>query len=611
MWKPQSNKTKKANTKDTKNKEKSEIVKNEEVKKQSSKKSNSKEANAKATKIAFNILAIFCIMIFCISIVSKTFQNDTFYTIKLGQLMRENGIDYVDHYSWHENLPYMYPHWLYDIIVSLIYDFAGGFTGLYVSTIVLSIALGVLLYFTNKKISKNHIISFLITLGQMELMRSYVAARAQLVTFILFVLTILLIEKFLEKPKLRYAVGLVIIPIIIANVHSAVFPFYFILYLPYLGEYFVRVVLDAHIPHNLYQMWIKQRIKATNQKLKKASKEKVEKYQNALLKLNKELETSNKVFETDIIKQNDRRKKPYKIILERNDNVLKLLVIMIICLFTGLLTPIKDMPYMYTFKIMMGNTTKSISEHLPLTLIENIPILVTTGITLALAIFTKVKLRLRDIFFFGGLLLLALMTRRQVSMLVLFGGMVLARMISELVEKYDKNGTEEFMGYMTTIIGEALTILLVLIVSLGLYKDNVKGNYINISSYPVDASAWIKENLDYKNIKLFNDYNYGSYLMFEDIPVFIDSRCDLYTPEFNGTYNKEKKKFEGKDIFSDYINISTISTYYENKFKDYGITHVMLKVNSKLKMLLEKDSNYNEIYKDPYFIIYERLTEDN
>ena len=96
----------------------------------------------------------------------------------------------MDHFSWHENLPYMYPHWLYDVIISLIYDFCGGYTGIYISTIILSITMGILLYFTNKKISKNQVISFVITLGQMELMKAYIAARAQLVTYILFILQI-------------------------------------------------------------------------------------------------------------------------------------------------------------------------------------------------------------------------------------------------------------------------------------------------------------------------------------------------------------------------------------------------------------------------------------
>ena len=610
MWKPifiSNDKEKKSKDKDTSSKDKDINSKNKDSKDKKTKEKNDLNAkDNKYLKVAFNIIAIFCITIFCMSLVPKSFQNDTFYTIKTGQLIRENGIDYKDHFSWHENLPYMYPHWAYDVIISLIFDFAGGYTGLYISTIILSIILGVLLYFTNKKISKNQVVSFVITLGQMYMMKEYIAARAQLVTFILFVATILLIVKFLEKPKWWHTALLIIIPIIIANIHSAVFPFYFILYLPFLAEYAIAAILDMHIPHKVYQMWIKQRIKLVNNRLKKAKKEKVEKYQAILVKLNKILEKSNQIFETDLIKQNDRRKKPYKIIIEKNQNVLKLFVIMIICLFTGLLTPIKDMPYMYTFKIMQGNTTNSVSEHLPLTLIENIPVLVSLTITIALAIFTKVKLRLRDIFFLGGLTLLALKTRRQASMLILFGGMVLCSMLSYLVEMYDKKVTEEFMKYMTSIVGETLIVVFMLVLSYTLYKPISNNSYINKNSYPVEATEWIKENVDYKNEKIFNDYNYGSYLLLNDIPVFIDSRCDLYTPEFNGTYNKEEKKYEGRDIFSDYISISNITTWYDTKFEEYGIKYVMCKANSKLKMLISKDSNYIEVYKDSNFVIYER-----
>lgn len=98
-------------------------------------------------------------------------------------------------------------------------------------------------------------------------------------------------------------------------------------------------------------------------------------------------------------------------------------------------------------------------------------------------------------------------------------------------------------------------------------------------------------------MRIFNDYNYGSYLLFRDIPVFIDSRADLYSPEFN----------EGCHVFSDYLSIVGIATDYEKAFEKYGITHVMLYENSKLTMLLSKDDNYNLLYKDNYFVFFERL----
>ena len=56
-------------------------------------------------RIIFEILAIVLIAIFCISLTPKTLQNDTFYTIKIGEhIIQEKGIDMIDPFSWHENL---------------------------------------------------------------------------------------------------------------------------------------------------------------------------------------------------------------------------------------------------------------------------------------------------------------------------------------------------------------------------------------------------------------------------------------------------------------------------------------------------------------------------
>ena len=130
---------------------------------------------------------------------------------------------------------------------------------------VLSAILGITVYLVNKKLAKNQLFSFLITIGVMYVMKGYIAARAQLVTFILFVLTIYFIERFLETKKKRYAVGLIIIPTLIANLHTAVFPFYFILYLPYIAEYIIAILAETII----YRKFAVAKLKFKRRKKKK------------------------------------------------------------------------------------------------------------------------------------------------------------------------------------------------------------------------------------------------------------------------------------------------------------------------------------------------------
>ena len=75
----------------------------------------------------FKIIVMCCIILFAIKIAPKTLQNDTFYTLKIGEYIMQNGVSDLtkDMYSWH-NLPYTYPHWLYDLSMYLIYNYLGG-----------------------------------------------------------------------------------------------------------------------------------------------------------------------------------------------------------------------------------------------------------------------------------------------------------------------------------------------------------------------------------------------------------------------------------------------------------------------------------------------------
>lgn len=535
--------------------------------------------------IRFTIMAVVLIAIFCFAISPVTLQNDTFYTIKIGEHILQNGIDMKDPFSWHENLQYTYPHWLYDVVIYLVYSI-GGQVGIYISTIVLSIALGLTMYLVNTKLTKNNLTSFVLTIGAMYLLRNYIAARAQLATFILFILTVYFIEMFLETKKKKYAVGLIIIPIIIANVHLAVFPFYFVLYLPYIAEYMIYILSNTEI------ILVTAKIDRLNKKILKTTKE------EEIQKIKDEINRLEQKNEKTINKKEKINANPYKIKIRGNNNVKALIIIMIICLFTGFLTPLGTTPYTYLIKTMQGSTTHNISEHLPLTLVNNLEFMCTLVLFIAILTFTDTKIRLSDLFMLGGLVLLTFYTRRQFSMFTLICVIILNRLINALLDKYDPEGCKKAIKKMTTITGMIVTICLVLTISVIQYKPKMNDHFIDEKSYPVEAATYILDNLDINNIKLYNEYNYGSYLIFRGIPVFIDSRADLYAPEFN----------PGVEVFNDYINLSNVDIdNVEEKLDKYGITHMLMYKKSKLRKFVEQNTEkYNLLYEDDNFCLFER-----
>ncbi|CDE82882.1 putative uncharacterized protein [Clostridium sp. CAG:273] len=567
------------------------------------------EKSIKTNKIKFNILAIFAIIIFSIALTPVTFQNDTYYTIAIGKDIVETGtIDMKDHFSWHEDLEYTYPHWLYDVGTYLVYQLGenigiGGFTAIYILTVILSITLGLVIYMACVKISKHHITSFLITMGIMYLLKNFITARAQLVTFILFALTVLFIEEFIASKKKRYAIGLIIISILIANLHVAVWPFYFVLYLPYVAQYMIALISTSKLGYKINKKFKENRLKSLekaklNKKEIKDLDEKIEKIKNKIIEIEKSHDKSEKSAEK-------RRNNPYKIVIEKQDAVKWLILIMVICAFTGLLTPLGDTPYTYLSKTMEGNTMDNISEHQPLTLINNMEMIICIILVLGLITFTDTKIKLCDLFMLGGLLYLSFMSRRQVSMFDIIGGIIFARIVASFFDKYDAGGEEKLLKSINTIYGKAITILVVILISFNILKPKLDDKFVDENTYPVKASDYIIENVDLSTMKIYNEYNYGSYLLFRGIPVFVDSRADLYTPQFNGEKNDDGK-YEGKDIFSDYINTSNIGVYYENKFEEYDITHVLIRKNSKLNMFISRNDKYIELYGDNNFVFYQR-----
>lgn len=513
-------------------------------KKKKTKKEISLEEEKKLGKKFYKLFMIW-ICILAIGVVRKSLQNDTFYTIKIGELILNNGIDMMDHFSFHAGLAYSYPHWLYDVLIFIIYK-GFGLMGMYVSSIIFLMILLLIVFKTNNFVCESKLVAAFATFICTLAISGFVTARAQLISFILFALQIFFMESFLKKGKKKYLGGLLLISLALCNIHVAVWPFYFILYLPYLVEYLVALVCE--------------KIKLHDNKLEKFLKK--------------------------------------KIVLEKNDNVKLLFVVMIISLLTGLMTPIGDTPYTYLIKTMMGNSQKYIQEHQMLTWINSPFTIIIAGETLFLAIISKIKLR--DLFMICGLVLMSVFSIRHMSLLALIGTICFARVFAMFLANFNFNVDKMLLGFFNKRVVIVISFAVVIIGSGLLFKYQAKGDLVNKELYPVEAVKYIKKNLNVDEIRLFNDYNFGSYLVFNDIPVFIDSRADLYTKQFSG-FNY--------DIFDDYEYI--VGTYQE-KFEFYKITHALIyKKNNPFYPVLNTNSNYKVIYDDENFALFEKTGNDN
>jgi hypothetical protein len=89
--------------------------------------------------------------------------------------------------------------------------------------------------------------------------------------------------------------------------------------------------------------------------------------------------------------------------------------------------------------------------------------------------------------------------------------------------------------------------------------------------------------------RLFNMYDYGGELVYNNIPVFIDGRADLYSK-----YN-----------YKDYLNISNCSSDCNELIDKYDFDYLLIDKNYPIYNCLDTDI-YKSIYENDNLILYKK-----
>lgn len=528
-----------------------------------------------------NILLIILLIIFSISVVRIELQNDTFFSIAVGRQIMDTGIDMQEHLTWHEGLMYTYSHWLFDLINLFLFNFAG-FKAIYIFVVLMTTITSITLFTVLKKLNKNsYAIPFIITIFVIIMGSQYFAARAQIISYVLFILEVYFIEKLLDTNKKRYILGLIVIPIIVANTHAAMWLLCLVFYLPYLAEAFFGYFRAKNRCKRLITK-IEKKLELEN------NPDKIEILKEKLEKLRKDYE---------LYKENDNKNN--KIYINEHKYIKTLIIVFIITIFTGLLTPIKDTPYTYIFKTMGGISPQYINELRAAIPIVDVGFLVYIIASIFCIASNKTKINLADGFMMLGLIFMSMCSVRCISYLLFIGSIPLTRLIFNYIGnyKYDAVDIAYEKGINKYRFLKISFVFYMLVMALSVFVQiNLGGKFVNEKSYPVEACEYILANLDVENMRIFNGFNYGSYLEYKGIPVFIDSRSEMYTEQYNDI-----------TVFQDFVDIQKGKKSYMEVFDKYDITHALLPKDDIVTKYIFNDSNYKLIYEDSNFVLYEKV----
>ena len=476
------------------------------------------------TNIKKNILPILCVLAMFACIVflcPKAMQNDTFWSIKVGEKIVDEWTWKVDDLSMHDGLKYVAHHFYTDVIIYFVYIISG-FDGLYVLEIVMACGLAFALYFLNKELSGSKKLAYCMTGLQTLLMAPYISVRAQMISYILFVIEILLLEKLRKQEKLKYYLWLIAIPLLLTNFHMGVAPFYFII----LGVYGLECI-------KLKFLWIEPNTNPNTSKLKK----------------------------------------------------------LVLCGVIGVVLLFVN-PYgldgvLYPFKTI-GNEfiNSTIMEFQPFSMNNSMTVLQVAYIMLVMFIFmvSKAKVNLKDMLLIFGTLFMNFMAFRYTGLFIICSA-VIAIYILDVIKRLKIDNIDRISFVVTSI-------LMLTVVCMNIYSDD---EYLTDIVAPVKAVEILKENMD-ENTILYNEYNWGAYLMLNDIKPFIDSRCDLYTSEYN----------EGITVAEDFNKISRLEDGYKEAMEKYNFNTYLVMTDGLTRIVLDADETLEIIYTDETATLYQK-----
>ena len=470
-----------------------------------------------------NILTNICIYVFILLsnffCINKILDSDLFFDLRSAKDILTYGLDFKDHMSMHEGLKYLYHHWLYDLIIYPIFKL-GGAPLLFIFFVIVFFLFSLLAYtFINKHIN-NKLISLISTIILIYFTSIFYYPRVQSVSYLLMLLLFIIINKLYEKGEIKYSVISILISIFIVNIHFPMWILVPVFFLPYIVQIIIKYIKDKY---------------------------------------------NIKLLDNKFIIEDCKSKKLF-------------IITFIMILLSCFISPYGILNYTFGFKVMNYYSTVygNIGEMKHVSLLSY-PFVAFLLVIALILIVSKKKIKLYDLFYLLGLGLYGLILYRNTVYLYTYFIIILTINIFSDFKfkniKIKKLNVNENVIISTFIIMEVITIGM--IINALDFKTFEYG--IDHGGEPVETADYIVNNLDYKNMRLYNEFAQGSYLAYREIPVFIDSRVEVYLKEFN----------DKEDIIIDYFNMD-----FEELIDKYQFNYYLVGKDSKKYKYLKDNDKY-------------------
>ena len=170
----------------------------------------------------------------------SAFQNDTYWLINTGKYIVHHGFPNTEPFTIHQGLNFIVQQWLSTMLFYQSYQM-GGAAGVHILIIATCTVILFLIYRLALQLAGGKkLIASYVTAFVGVCICSYMMPRPQVFSLLVFVTEILLLEWYVrdQRRRLPIIIGLPLLSALLINLHAAMWPVLFLLYIPYFIDSF-------------------------------------------------------------------------------------------------------------------------------------------------------------------------------------------------------------------------------------------------------------------------------------------------------------------------------------------------------------------------------------
>ena len=210
-------------------------------------------------------------------------------------------------------------------------------------------------------------------------------------------------------------------------------------------------------------------------------------------------------------------------------------------------------------------------------------------------LFSRQRPVMSELLLFLGTAAAGLISARHIPLFAIVAAPIVARHLlsaSEGTRSYPWLSGRAPLPHLTpaTAVLNWLVLALALAAAAGWTAHKIGGNETVVAAhYPVAAVDFL-EREGLTTTPGYNSYNWGGYLIWRGLPVFVDGRADVYGDDFLFFY---RQTFEVQETWQEPLD-------------QFRVTYVIMERSSSLATLLESSNSWREAFQDSVAQVFVR-----